>query len=334
MVNVDLLARKRPAREGIENMRELIDCAHLIGDRAALDGFWDEHGYWFFRGMLDQEPLRIMQDELMGELKALGVVDPDSTEPQWNGRPLENFPATFHVLHERQVWQNFVADWRITAFFEQIFGEELFWLPMDYYRLLPPSKETGDRLFLAIHQDGMQSPGMSFATCWIALSRIDERAGGLVIADGQHRRGYIRRENGKAFFGVAPLPEDSWARADYRFGDVVIFSKTTPHYGLTNHSDRFRLSVDIRPVPRSTRLPHVGTVRRIDADSVEIAESGGATVRLQLTDETYIRAPDPGGYNPAAVTRGEAADALPPGSMVMATSDESGRALLFRSVME
>lgn len=314
-------------------MREMIDSTHLIGDREALSRVWEEHGYWYFRNVLDKEPLGKMRDVLMGELKALGVVDPDATEPVWNGHSLENFPSTFHSLHERKVWQQFVADPRIRQFFETALDDELFWLPMDYYRLLAPSGKKDNRYFLNIHQDGMQTPGMEFVTCWIALTDIDDDVGGLVLADGQHHKGYIRRENGVPFFGDEPIPEDSWVRANYRFGDVVIFSTETPHYGLTNQSNRFRLSVDIRPVRRSTRVPHVGTVTQIDAETAVIAQDEGGEVRLRLTDETYIRAPDPGGYNPVLVRREEAAEALPPGSAVLAASDDSGRALIFRSVM-
>ena len=310
-------------------MRELVESNHALGDREALDRIWEEQGYWFFRDVLDKDALNALRNEYMGELKALELIDADATEPMWNGRPIENFPATFHSLHQRKLWQKFVKEPKINAFFEEVLNDQVYWIPMDYYRIVAPNKNPTSEVYLELHQDGMSNPGVDFVTCWMALADIDRQVGGLAIAAGQEKRGYMNFGDGKMGFADGPIPEESWSTAHYRAGDVVIFTKTMPHYGRANTSDRFRLSLDIRAVRRSSRIPVVGVVQGITMEEVIIRDEDDRDVALLLDDKTFIRKPDPNGRNPVQITRAEVVDSLPPGTRVMATED-GGRALILR----
>lgn len=310
-------------------MRDLVESNHALGDREALDRIWEEHGYWFFRDVLDLSALKSLADEYMQELRALDLVDANATDPLWNGRPIENFPATFHSLHQRKTWQKFVSQPKIKAFFEEVLNDQLYWIPMDYYRIVAPSKNATSETNIPLHQDGMSNPGVDFVTCWMPLADIDRQVGGLVIAAGQEKRGYMNFGDGQMSFDDGPIPESSWSTAHYRPGDVIIFSKTMPHYGRSNASNRFRLSLDIRAVRRSSRIPVVGVVQRITTDNVVIRDEDGADVTLRLDDTTFIRKPDPNGPNPVPAMRDEVVDALPPGTPVMAT-EENGLALILR----
>jgi hypothetical protein len=314
-------------------VRELVVGNHALGDRAELERLWAEHGYWFFRDVLDPAALGRMRAEYVKELDRLGVTAGDPEDPDWNGRPLDDFPVTFHDLHERGVWPEFVASPKIKAFFEEVFADELFWLPMDYYRALPPSTRPDPPRNIHVHQDGMQNPGVTFATCWMPLNRIDAATGGLYLAAGQHRRGYLQKSGEDWEFADGPIDPASWARAEYRPGDVVIFAPSIPHYGDANRSQRFRLSLDIRAVRRSTPIPLVGLVTRITDERVTIACAEAGEVSLVLDDETIISAlVDPTSPHPVRVTREVAPAVLPAGTRVMATR-ENGRALVFRAVM-
>ena len=102
-----------------------------------------------------------------------------------------------------------------------------------------------------------------------------------------------------------------------------------PHYGAGNISDRFRLSLDIRAVRASSKLPVVGIVQSISTDEVVIRNEDAEDVMLRLDDKTFIRKRDPEGANPVPTTRNEVVDALPPGTPVMATEEE-GCALILR----
>lgn len=62
-------------------MRELLVSNHALGDREALNRIWAEHGYWFFRDVLDQDAIAALRDEYMTELRKLDLVDAGVTQP-------------------------------------------------------------------------------------------------------------------------------------------------------------------------------------------------------------------------------------------------------------
>ena len=310
-------------------MRKLVESNHALGNRDALERIWEEQGYWFFRDVLDKDALNSLKGAYMGELKALELVGADATEPMWNGRPIENFPVTFHSLHQRKLWQAFVRDPKINGFFEDVLFDAVKWIPIDYYRVIPPKKGPAAEKNLGVHQDGASNPGLEFVTCWMPLADVDEKVGGLVIAAGQEKRGYLSYEDGNAAFADGPIPDESWSTAHYRPGDVVIFTPTMPHYGAGNISDRFRLSLDIRAVRASSKFPVVGILKSSSPEEVVIRREDGVDVTLRLDDSTFIRKPDPNGPNAILITRNEVVDGLPAGTPVMAT-EKDGLALVLR----
>src|SRR4051812_7121865 len=99
------VTRPRPPRT-----QPLIEANDLLGDREALDRRWREQGYWFFRDVLDKHALDTLRQIYLDELIRLGVVDQGETTPRWNGADLTNFPIKMEPLHQRRVWQPFVAD--------------------------------------------------------------------------------------------------------------------------------------------------------------------------------------------------------------------------------
>jgi hypothetical protein len=62
----------------------------------------------------------------------------------------------------------------------------------------------------------------------------------------------------------------------------------TPHSGLSNGSDRFRLSMDHRVMGRSEGCPLVGQLVAIDAATVTLV-ADGREVSLRLDADTYVR---------------------------------------------
>lgn len=313
-------------------MKPLLESTYAIGDRAELTRIWNEHGYWFFRNVLDRDALQRLKDKFMAELKELGAIDADAAEPIWNGKPLDAVPSTFTTLHQLHAWQTFVKEAPIKAFFEEILEDELYWLPMDYYRLVAPRPRDKVELYIGNHQDGMSNYGLEFEICWIPLTDITEPVGGIVLATGQHKRGWMEIVDGKAvFIKGGPIPDDCCARADYHLGDVLIFCKEMPHYGLGNRSDRFRISLDIRAARRSGPLPVAGKVLHIATDAVTIRnEVDDTVVTLTLDANTFLRGP--GRPNPVPITLAEVATALPAGSDVLATRD-GARAMILRPQM-
>jgi hypothetical protein len=119
---------------------------------------------------------------------------------------------------------------------------------------------------------------------------IDEVLGGLGLAPGYHRSGWLHDADRPG----APLREggvaaQDWARANYNPGDVVVFAGATPHGGLPNrHPELMRLSVDVRAQASSAPQPAIGVV--LDADDTAITvDDSGLVRRLRLDDRTVLR---------------------------------------------
>lgn len=289
----------------------------LLGDRAGLDAALEEQGYLFFKGVVDRGALARVQARMRAALDGVyGLADAGSEFPVWNGGDLSVLPNKAPELYRHGVWEEFTSTPAVNGFFEGVAGEPITWIPIAEYRMTAPMAEVPeDFFFRARHQDGFFNPGIDFRTCWFPLTRIDERVGGLALVPGFHKQGYLHDH------GVAPkfdipdgiIPEGAWARPEvYEPGDVVVFTGTTPHMGLPNVSDRFRLSMDLRFVPASRPQPVAGVLESVDGSSATI-RTGAGSVTLRLEDDTYIRLQDGN-----LVPRQDAGVAMQPGELVLA----------------
>jgi ectoine hydroxylase-related dioxygenase (phytanoyl-CoA dioxygenase family) len=297
-----------------------------LGDQAALQALWDECGYWFFRDVLDKDAVAEMRRAFIDALVELGVVDPGAEDAVWNGKDLTGFPDKIESLHHKRVWQRFVARPEINGFFERLLGEPVFWVPIVEYRLTPPARSPWPDPYFGRHQDRFANEGIAFRTCWIPLHDIDAMAGGLAVAEGMHRLGVIHDVDNPPQYPIPAgvIPEKSWARSDYHPGDLVMFRTTVPHAGFPNYSDRFRLSMDIRVMPRSAKLPVVGEVVEASPERVVVHNHDGRDVALKLDEDTYCR-----WFSGVRIPNAEMAKKLAPGQLVMA-SEQDGRARLLR----
>jgi hypothetical protein len=281
--------------QSLPQMGELKTHNHLLGDRAALDLAWEADGYWFFRDVLDRAAVGHLRAEFVAELERQGVIDPVGERPtdrsvRYNGASLANYPFRMEPLAARQPWRAFVADPAIDAFFQRLFGEPAFWVPVVEYRATPPAQDRDRPRFDGVHQDGPYSPGIPFRICWFPLAEIDADVGGLALVEGLTER--VNRhplvEGSNTSIPVSSLPAEGWRRTTYQAGDVLLMNLWTPHSGLSNVSDRFRLSMDHRVMARSDRCPLVGELVAIKPDSVSVSVDG-RVVTLRLEPDTYVR---------------------------------------------
>src|SRR3546814_15758433 len=111
--------------------------------------------------------------------------------------------------------------------------------------------------------DVCSSDLMECFTCWIPLMEIDERIGGLAVIPGLHKGDFFHDRNDPPQYRIpqGALPADKWHRSLYRPGDMVMFHKMTPHSGLPNTSERFRMSMAVRVPPMTGELQIIGEVR-------------------------------------------------------------------------
>jgi hypothetical protein len=277
--------------------QELKTHNHLIGDKPALDHAWENDGYWFFRDVLDKGAVARLRQSWIDELETQGVIDPVGDAPtelsvRYNGASLEKYPFRMDPIAARRPWTAFVAEKPINDFFTRLFQDEPFWVPVVEYRATPPQQDRTKSRIDAIHQDGPFSPGIPFRICWIPLAEIDAEIGGLVLAEGMaaDRVSYHpRTDNGSnAPIRLEDIPADRWRRTTYQAGDVLLMNLWTPHTGLANHSERFRLSMDHRVMARGDKCPIVGTVEEISENHVVVRDSTGLR-RLSIDPDTYVR---------------------------------------------
>ena len=312
-------------------MRELKETNAYLGDWAALNQILQDQGYWFFKGVLDHDAVVEMRKHYNEVLAQWDLVDPDEAEPVWNGGSLADIGdglnnSRIPELREKQVWETFVKNPKVNAFFESILGSPLEWITAsDFYRLVPPTQNVPEDPYKGRHQDGLGLQGLDFITCWIPLNTIDPDCGGLAIATGSYS-GALYHER---WFDSELVKADGWARSDYHLGDVLMFLPTMMHSGLPNRSDTFRLSLDIRVLRPESARPIYGKVVEIDNRKVTIEGESGYIQTYRYRPSSHLRGMTAESDIPILVSPEDLPNYLPPGSEVMATSQD-GEILVLR----
>lgn len=271
---------------------------HLLGDRAALDAAWQRDGYWFFRDVLDHDAVARARAVYLDVLNELGVIDPSVTDAAvHNGASLEGYPIYMggpceeDPLFARYPRDSFVNEPQIKAFFEQVFGDEVFWVPNSEFQAVPPRTEGwGSSRFNFVHCDGPNNKGLPLKVVWVPLVHIDEATGGLAVAEGMHRPRMGDFPRPHTGIQENDVPLDAWRRTVWNPGDVLIFSLETPHSGLANRSDKFfRLSMDIRGMAKSANTPVIGNVTGVDANAIAVRDGAGKEHVFRIDRDTFCR---------------------------------------------
>lgn len=84
-------------------------------------------------------------------------------------------------------------------------------------------------------------------------------------------------------------PEDTWRRADYEPGDLLMMQMSMPHTAINNHSDRFRLSMDIRMVLDRANAPAMGAIEELDTQHIVLRDVDGTLRSFVVDESTYCR---------------------------------------------
>lgn len=291
---------------------ELATANHLIGDPAGLEAALERDGYWFFRDVLDHAAVADLRRTFVAELARQGVVDPADPDALYNGKPFDADLFRRH-LREAAVWRDFVAHPRIDAFFHALFGEAPHWIPNIVTRGTPPVHDTGAERLVFIHQDGPFNLGIPFFVTWVPLAPISADMGGVALAEAMHRQGNLHPWIDGFMTGIGrdDIPVDRWRRTDYRPGDLLMMDVMTPHSGLSNLSDRFRFSIDLRVMRASGDTPLVGVLTAIGDHSLTVRDERGEH-DLALDEDIYCR-----GMDGKKVPHQRIAEAFPIGSPVL-----------------
>ncbi|MGD9960809.1 phytanoyl-CoA dioxygenase family protein [Nocardioides sp.] len=300
-------------------MHDLRAANDLLGDPGRLHDRLTQDGYLFLRNVIDAADVTRVRGDLLSWCHAQGLVSsPASTI--WSGYAPPGLVSQPEDLHAMGMAPWLFARPSLQNLIRQLLDEEPFLLPINEYHFTWPGKAVP----VGIHQDGVGSNNMGFSVFWIPLVEITPELGGIEIAVGQHTRGHLHPIPGlpHPYIPSGSLPADSWARATYRPGDVLVIDQMTPHRGLPNSSDRLRLSIDIRVLPASTPPPAIGIVVRITATSLTLRTQDGTEVCLLHDEATIVR-----GENARQTAPAEITDYLGKPAIV---AHEDGRATLVR----
>ncbi|UZW57407.1 phytanoyl-CoA dioxygenase family protein [Sphingobium sp. JS3065] len=284
--------RDLDARDCIPS-KEFQDCTALLDDHDALNAFYDENGYLFFRNALSPESVARARAEMLAiAADHYGVIDKGDPIGRWNGKPLENFSEDGDEF--AGISRRLIEDPSNQEFLAKVLGEPAAMVPLVQYRLYPPNGPI-----TPVHQDGFYSPGIEgYRPVWTALVDCPREVGGLMVAVGQHKRGYYHNLAKPRQFPVAEglIDPDSWATTDYKAGDVLVVHHCSPHAGTPNTSDRLRITLDTRV--QSARNPKAfgAVVKAVTPTSLTVVAEDQkiGEVTLSVDENTYIRVLDSG----------------------------------------
>jgi hypothetical protein len=272
-------------------MQQLNVSNQLLDNQDALNAAWERDGYWFFRDVLDRDSVGRLRGIYMEMLAEYGVAERDDPEALYTGASLERFPLRMDPLWPKKTWHSFVSEAPIRAFFKRLLRDEPFWIPTVEYRATPPAQDRGRNRLDYVHQDGFYNQGIPFRICWIPLAQIDEDVGGVILGEGMHRGPLLHDLNKPPLFQVpeGAVPESAWRRAVYRPGDLLMMDLHTPHTGVANYSNRFRLSMDIRVMPASGDVPMIGKVTAITPDTISLRDDAGRSASFRIGKQSFCR---------------------------------------------
>ncbi|MFC7615511.1 phytanoyl-CoA dioxygenase family protein [Actinokineospora soli] len=253
-------------------LKDYQDCTPLLGDRAALDAFYAQHGYLYLRGVLDRRLVRDVATQMLDGLVALGAAPPGSTLENLD---IASFEAVDEIaMHDHVRYDDFWQHPSTISVFEQVFGEPVFVFKSTTIRYYPSQAGSEDPSFsylTPLHQDGFYiGPNKDFRTVWVPLLPTSTGTGGVAIADGSHHDGlreHVLNESFKRFgHPVRGIPVDTMGADEPLLfspmepGDLVLFHAFTCHKSLPNLSDprAMRMSMDTRVQPAP---PRPGTTR-------------------------------------------------------------------------
>lgn len=286
---------KNVARPQVTHIGELTSANRLLGDREALDRFWDEKGYWYFKGILDPDLIGQLRNIWIEYLHRKGLIDPAVNENRYNGTPIEEGEDMTRILefNHRNLHTILTENPSVNATMREILGDEPFWLPIAEYRANPPIDDPKENRFLYPHQDGFYSRDMPMKICWIPVDTVDLEIGGCAWVEGAHRGPILHDVTQPPLFPIsaAALPNEGWKTSTFTPGDMVIFDLNLPHSGLSNiSSDRFRMSFDIRVTEASGKVPAIGNLVSLSDSHVTLLNAKTKSEETySINDNTYVR---------------------------------------------
>jgi hypothetical protein len=230
----------------------LLDSAPLRDRPGDLRRRAERDGCLFFRELVDASAIRALAEIVRAECRAVGFAEGDRARAGL--APIAYDDPDFVALQCTVLaTPEFAAVGDSPAILEVL--EAVHEAPVatrrgDLCRVAVPGHP--DRATLP-HQDHYYVGGRTdIWTVWLPLTDCPRSLGPLLVLPGSHRGGVLPHDVRASGVQGVVVPEDAtWAGADLRVGDALMFGSLTVHRSLPNLSgDRLRLSVDYRYEPK------------------------------------------------------------------------------------
>lgn len=264
-----------------------------MDDHDAAEEFYEANGYLFFRNVLDLESIKEARNAMLAAASdEFGLVEKGDETAKWTGKPYPS--GSEEKICFAGISKKLVSHPSNQKLIAKILGEKPSMVPIVQYRLYPPNGPV-----TMVHQDGFYSPGIEdYKPLWIPLVPCPREVGGLMIAVGQNKKGFLHNVAKGAPFPIPAdaIDPDSWATIDFEPGDLLVVHPYVPHGGTPNSSDRLRVTFDTRVQSARNPTTFEATVDAVTPNSITVTSSDGnvGTVTLAVDSSTYIRVRNPG----------------------------------------
>lgn len=257
-----LTANGIPVDTSADRFGELADSSGLLDHPARLVDAMSEHGYLFFRGLLDADVVLAARYEILLKYAIVGEIDDrfpldDAIAGDRGGLATANLRAFSASVRSGACYRAVTDHASVLGVHEALLDGPVRSFDMRWPRFVRPGEGCG------FHCDGpyMNRGTTRIVSSWIPLGRIERHEGALMVLEGSHRsrdlqEGYLRADADRD--GLTWLDDDPstvrerfgtrWLTADFEPGDVLCFGMSTLHGALDNRSatNRCRLSSDSR----------------------------------------------------------------------------------------
>ena len=250
-------------------MQPFLDSTDVVNDGLELRKRAQRDGYLFISGLLPTDVLENLRMQCLEVARDAGWVKKDTpledAIADLDGfcvEPQPEYMGVYFHMYKLQEFQALQHHPNLIRVMEGILGEPVMPHARIIGRTIFPQREV---FTTPPHQDFIPIQGTADTyTAWIPLSDIPSELGGLQIASGSHRHGIYDFKPAMGAGGIAvtnPL-EGTWVNNPFKQGDVLIFHSMAVHKGVSNASDKLRMSIDARyqkisdPIAPGSLLPH------------------------------------------------------------------------------
>lgn len=253
---------------------ELRSSSDVIDDVAELRARMERDGYLFLPGYLDRAEVLAARQVMADRLAERGYLDPAVPAIECKAHPDAKITFLPDLADQNPQLSRVIYDGRMMAFWERFLGGEVRHFDFTWVRAVAPGRGTPPHMDIVYMGRGTKQ----LYTAWTPLGDIPLHVGGLLVLEGSHRHerlnngygakdvdtfcenkvgpGYTRMGGGGNITDGGWLSKNPvklrknlggrYLTANYRAGDLLVFSVFTVHTSLDNQSDQIRLSSDTR----------------------------------------------------------------------------------------